>query len=149
MAIEPTAVTIQESSEIAPTFAMLVGSMMMPEPIMLTATMNVSWTRLIFFVSATTSPPLRSRPRLALAHRVRVELDAAVHPLLIDALHLVAKAREPVERLLEGQEVVEHRPRPVIPPLAGDDHANAGRIDEGEGGGDAAADLLERHVVDL
>ena len=49
MAIEPTAVTTHESREIAPTLAMFVGSMMMPEPIMFTATMNVSWIKLIFF----------------------------------------------------------------------------------------------------
>ena len=42
MAIEPIAVTIHESSEMAPTFAMFVGSMMIPDPIMFTATMNVS-----------------------------------------------------------------------------------------------------------
>ena len=30
---------------------MLAGSMMMPEPIMFTATMNVSCTRFIFFLS--------------------------------------------------------------------------------------------------
>ena len=41
--------TIHDSSEIAPTCAMLVGSMMMPEPIMFTATMNVSCIRFIFF----------------------------------------------------------------------------------------------------
>jgi hypothetical protein len=45
-------VTTQDSSEIAPTWAMLVGNMMMPEPIMLTATMNVSWVRFIFFCGA-------------------------------------------------------------------------------------------------
>ncbi len=49
MASEPTAVTSQDSSEIAPTCAMLAGSMMMPEPIMLTVTMNVSCTTFIFF----------------------------------------------------------------------------------------------------
>jgi hypothetical protein len=49
MAIEPNAVTIHESSEMAPTFAMFVGSMMIPLPIMFTATMNVSWMRFIFF----------------------------------------------------------------------------------------------------
>ena len=54
MAIEPTAVTIHDSREIAPTWAMLVGSMMMPEPIMFTATMNVSCIRFIFFCSAIT-----------------------------------------------------------------------------------------------
>ena len=48
MAIEPSAVTIHESREIAPTWAMLLGSMMMPEPIMFTATMNVSCTTFIF-----------------------------------------------------------------------------------------------------
>src|SRR6476659_10546862 len=49
MAIEPTAVTPQDNSEIAPTCAMLAGSMMMPDPIMLTATSTVSCIRLIFF----------------------------------------------------------------------------------------------------
>ena len=49
MAIEPTAVTPQESRDIAPTLAMLVGSMMIPEPIMFTATRNVSCIKLIFF----------------------------------------------------------------------------------------------------
>ena len=52
MAIEPSAVTIHDSSEIAPTCAMFVGSMMMPEPIMFTATMKVSCIRFIFLVSA-------------------------------------------------------------------------------------------------
>ena len=61
MAIEPSAVTIHESREMAPTLAMLVGSMMMPEPIMFTATMNVSWTRLIFLVASATAPPLVTR----------------------------------------------------------------------------------------
>ena len=42
-----SAVTIHDKSEIAPTLAMLVGSMMMPEPIMFTATMNVSCIRFI------------------------------------------------------------------------------------------------------
>ena len=45
MAIEPSAVTIQDRSEIAPTCAMLAGSMMIPDPIMFTATMNVSCIR--------------------------------------------------------------------------------------------------------
>ena len=55
IAIDPTAVTIHDSSEMAPTCAMLVGSMMMPEPIMLTATMNVSCIRFIFFCGAAMS----------------------------------------------------------------------------------------------
>ena len=49
IAMDPSAVTIHDNSEIAPTFAILVGSMMMPEPIMLTVTMNVSCTTFIFF----------------------------------------------------------------------------------------------------
>ena len=48
MAIDPTPVTIQERREIAPTRAMFDGSMMIPEPIMLTATMTVSCIRFIF-----------------------------------------------------------------------------------------------------
>jgi hypothetical protein len=33
IAIEPSAVTTQDRREIAPTFAMFVGSMMIPDPI--------------------------------------------------------------------------------------------------------------------
>src|SRR6516225_3580608 len=42
------------------------------------------------------------------AHDIGVEADAAIDLLLVDALDLVVEAGEPVERLLEGQEVVEH-----------------------------------------
>src|SRR5690349_23200371 len=87
MAIEPTAVTIHDVSEIAPTPAMLAGSMMMPEPIMFTATMNVSCTTFIFFLS---DIPL-------LPHHVGVKLDTTVHLLLVHTLHFVIEAREPVE----------------------------------------------------
>ena len=48
IAIEPTAVTPQDNSDMAPTWAMFVGSMMMPEPIMLTATRIVSCISVIF-----------------------------------------------------------------------------------------------------
>src|SRR4029453_4433131 len=89
IAIEPTAVTTQDSSEIAPTCAMFVGSMMMPEPIMLTATMNVSGMRLIFFCGAAAMTALLNLRWGLLANHVRVELDAAVDLLLVDALHFV------------------------------------------------------------
>src|SRR5262245_38002569 len=148
IAIEPTAVTIHDSSEIAPTCAMFVGSMMMPEPIMLTATMNVSWIRFIFFCSAMVSL-LRVPPCDSLADGVGMELDATVHLLLVHALHFVVEAGKAVERLLERQEVVEHRPRPLVPSLARHDDADAGRVDQCERRGDAARDLIERHVVDL
>ena len=89
--------TIQESSEIAPTLAMLVGSMMIPEPIMFTATMNVSWTRFIFFFSHMI--PLL--PRDSSPDHVGMELDATVDDFLIDALDFVVEAREAVERFFE------------------------------------------------
>jgi hypothetical protein len=57
MAMDPSAVTTHESREMAPTCAMFVGNMMIPEPIMFTATMNVSWIRLIFFCSSIAVPP--------------------------------------------------------------------------------------------
>src|SRR5512145_3402674 len=104
IAIEPTAVTSHDSSEIAPTCAMFVGNMMMPEPIMLTATMNVSWVRFIFFCSAMILL-LRVPPCDSLAHGVGVELDAAVHLLLEHALNFVVEAGEAVERFFECQEV--------------------------------------------
>src|SRR5262249_51818194 len=56
MAIEPSAVTTHDKSEIAPTLAMFVGSMMISEPVMLTATMKVSWIRVILFRSSTAVP---------------------------------------------------------------------------------------------
>src|SRR5437879_13060937 len=68
MAIEPTAVTPQESREIAPTWAMFVGSMMIPEPIMLTATMTVSWIRFIFFRGSSMVSPC-SLPQLSHSRR--------------------------------------------------------------------------------
>ncbi|MDT4821937.1 hypothetical protein FQZ97_551280 [compost metagenome] len=52
MAIEPTAVIAQDSSDAAPSWAMLDGSMMMPEPIMFTATRVVSPVRPIFLLEA-------------------------------------------------------------------------------------------------
>src|SRR4249919_2124267 len=64
IAIEPTAVTPQDSSDMAPTWAMFVGSMMIPEPIMLTATRTVSCIRLIFFGVSISSSPFQPRPLL-------------------------------------------------------------------------------------
>ncbi|MNL56232.1 hypothetical protein D3C87_1797100 [compost metagenome] len=52
MAMEPTAVTIHDSNETAPSWAMLVGNMMMPEPIMFTVTSVVSPMRLIFLLES-------------------------------------------------------------------------------------------------
>src|SRR6187549_2559359 len=86
MAIDPNAVTIQDSSEMAPTCAMFVGSMMMPEPIMFTATMNVSCMRDIFLATvavATVSSRLRGHA---------VDLIGAV--VLLSAFHFLREARE-------------------------------------------------------
>ncbi|MET0893009.1 MAG: hypothetical protein ABWY01_05510, partial [Pseudoxanthomonas sp.] len=47
--MDPNAVTIHDSSDIAPTCAMLAGSMITPDPIMFTATSTVSCIKLIFF----------------------------------------------------------------------------------------------------
>src|SRR3954469_3542012 len=99
MAMEPSAVTIHESREIAPTWAMLVGSMMMPEPIMLTATMNVSCTTFIFLAVGAVSPltvALLTSP----LDRVGEELDAVIDPLLIDARNVVGDAGTAVETTL-------------------------------------------------
>ena len=118
MAIEPSAVTIQDSSEIAPTLAMFVGSMMIPEPIMFTATMNVSWIRLIFFFVLPWHVSPRDVVESSLADDVRVKPDATVDAFLVHPLDLVVEAREAIERLFERHEVVEHRLGPVVPSLA-------------------------------
>src|SRR5262249_24618407 len=99
MAIEPRAVTIQDSSEIAPTLAMFVGSIMMPEPIMFTATMNVSCIRFIFFCSIGALLKVLSR---LFANDVGVKLDATVYSFLEHTLHLITEPGKPVERLLKG-----------------------------------------------
>src|SRR6187401_733057 len=122
MAIDPTAVTIHDVSEIAPTPAMFAGSMMMPEPIMFTATMNVSCTTFIFFLS---DIPL-------LLHHISVKFDTTVHLLLVHPLHFVVEARKAVERFFERRKVIEHGLRPVVPALAGNQHTDAGWIDERE-----------------
>src|SRR4051812_47104281 len=99
MAIDPSAVTTQDNSEIAPTCAMFAGSMMMPEPIMFTATTNVSCIKFIFFGSCMALPPV---PCVVLfSDYVSVELDAAVDHLLVYALHFVIETRKTVERLLK------------------------------------------------
>lgn len=48
--MEPTAVTSQDTIESAPTWASLVGSMIMPEPIMFTAVRMVSCITLILLL---------------------------------------------------------------------------------------------------
>src|SRR5258706_4433299 len=98
----------------APTLAMFVGSMMIPDPIMLTATMNVSCVRVIFFCCMVAPLPLNV-PGPSLLDHVGVELDSAVDPFLIHPLNLVIEAGESIERLLEREELVEHRARPVVP----------------------------------
>src|SRR5512147_2144283 len=79
MAMDPSAVTTHDRREIAPTLAMFVGSMMIAEPIMFTATMNVSWTRLIFLASCMVVPFSEGYPDCLLPDHVGVELDAAIH----------------------------------------------------------------------
>src|SRR4029450_1462461 len=141
MAIEPRAVITHDNSEIAPTFAMFVGSMMIPEPIMLTATMNVSWIRVIFFRSSTA---VSSK---LFTYGVRVELDPSVYSFLKDPLHFVVEAGKLVERFLEREEVIEHRLRPVVPALTGNDDTDAGWIDQSEGGGNPPFNFSERQEV--
>src|SRR5262245_8240347 len=140
MATEPTAVTSHDSREIAPTRAMLVGSMMIPDPIMLTATMNVSWTRFIFFGGM--QPPRHSSQERSLVDDVRAEPDASIDSLLEDALHFVVETGEAVERFLERQEVVEHRLRAVVPALARQHDADTRRVDQRERRRHAALDVL-------
>src|SRR5678816_13788 len=148
MAIDPTAVTTHDSNEIAPTPAMLAGSMMMPEPIMFTATMNVSCTTFIFFFVLAIPLLLNLSLRCSLTNHVGVELDATVHLLLVHALHFVVEAGETVERFFERRKIVEHGLGSRIPALAGNEHADARWIDECKRRGDAAADAgVERHVV--
>ena len=55
--MEPMAVTIHDSNETAPSWAMLVGSRMMPDPIMFTVTSVVSPVRLIFLLESAITIP--------------------------------------------------------------------------------------------
>src|SRR5258706_1785271 len=145
MATDPTAVTIQESSEIAPTRAMLAGNMMMPDPIMLTATRNVSCISVIFLFCVVMALSVGADD--SFLHDVGVERGPAVDPFLVHALDLVVETGKSIERLLEGQEVIEHGLCAGIPSLALHHDADAWGIDERERGGDASLDAIERHVV--
>src|SRR5687767_10108958 len=89
-------------------------------------------------------PRLRSLP-----HHVRIEPNAAPLPFLIDPLHFVVEAGVPVKRLLECEEIVQHRLRALVPALARHHYADARRVNERKGGRDPAADFVERHVVDF
>src|SRR6185295_10628066 len=102
MAIDPSAVTIHDSREIAPTCAMLAGSMMMPEPIMFTATMNVSCIRFIFFCSCI-ALLLRSPRRGSRFHAV--DVVAVIH--FFGALDLFGESRKHVAVFLQGAQVCE------------------------------------------
>ncbi|MNJ29383.1 hypothetical protein D3C77_239470 [compost metagenome] len=66
--MEPIAVTPHDSNDTAPSCAMLVGSMMMPEPIILTVTKVVSPTRPIFFDSAIPVPDALMFGLLGIGH---------------------------------------------------------------------------------
>ena len=83
MASEPNAVTIQDSSEIAPTWAMFDGNMMMPEPIMLTITMKVSCTTFIFFCDcAMASASECQRGRVHAPHALTQSTSQVLRPFL-------------------------------------------------------------------
>src|SRR6266550_6704521 len=133
MAIEPTAVTPQESREIAPTCAMFVGSMMMPEPIMFTATMNVSCIRDIFLAAvATISSAL-------FGHAV----DVIGPVVLLSPFDFFGKAREPLTPLLDRAQIGEPgtiRGADVFP---WHHDRNSGRV-----GDDADPDDAIRHLVE-
>src|SRR4051812_3544650 len=51
--------------------------------------------------------------------------------------------------ILQTEEVIEHRLRPIVTTFARDNDANARRINEIERRRDASLDLVERHIVDL
>src|SRR4051812_8773270 len=85
IASEPSAVTIQDRSEIAPTLAMLAGSMMMPEPIMLIVTMKVSCVTLIFLLATAMALPPVGRELPPWWGDLGSAGDAAVHPFCTPA----------------------------------------------------------------
>src|SRR5690242_514885 len=116
----------------APTCAMFVGSMMMPEPIMFTATMNVSCIRFIRLIccSPCIGRLLLSGLQTSLADDVCVELNLPFLPLLEHALDFVVEARKAVERFLEREKVVEHRLGLVVPPLTWNHDADTRRINQ-------------------
>src|SRR6185295_11714541 len=116
MAIEPNAVTIQESSEMPPTCAMLAGSMMMPEPIIFTATMNVSCIRFIFFFCIALSPSADALFLLQAIHQIAAALGRGLEAEPVD---VGLEARELLVELPGVQQVVLDRLGLLGEPLAG------------------------------
>ena len=72
-----------------------------------------------------------------------MELDATVYAFLEHTLHFVVEAREAIEGLLKGEEVIEHRLCLVVPSLAWDHNADSGRIDQRESRRDPALERLQ------
>src|SRR5262245_49303192 len=132
---------------------MLVGSMMIPDPIMFTATMKVSWMR--FMRLATTGSAKGA---------VACIVCCVTVLLLSNAVHEVASARggglesEPVNIGLEAGEfaievagikqVVLDRFGRRSEPLPGHDQGNAGRIRDHHHGQSAAHQIVDLDAFD-
>src|ERR1700752_712532 len=141
MAIEPTAVTPQDSSEIAPTWAMFGGNMMMPEPIMFTATMNVSCMRDIFLATvavATVSSRL-------LGHAG----DVIGTVVFLGAFDFLGKAWELLAPFLDRAQVDEPRPIRRADVLARHHDRNARRVGNHPDAHDVVGDLVEWQFLGL
>lgn len=83
-----------------------------------------------FFGASRRGRATYGRPRFhSFPHRVSVEPNAARLSFLIDPLHFVVEARVAIERLLECEEVIQHRLSALVPALARHHDADARRVD--------------------
>src|SRR5687767_10532703 len=151
MAIEPTAVTTHDSREIAPTCAMLVGSMMMPDPIMLTATMKVSWIRLIRFGWSMMPPPsraVRDLPSCFLCQAIDQVASTACGLLEPQAVNIGLESGEFLVELPGIEQIVLDRLGGLGDALARHDHRNAGRIGNHHHRHGPAEQMVDLHALD-
>src|SRR5688500_4182774 len=107
---------------------MLVGSMMMPDPIMLTVTMKVSWIRLIRFGWFMMPSPVPSCAASVLGQAIH-QVSAATGGLLeSQAVDVGLEAGELLIEFPGVQQVVLDRLGGLGEALARHDCGNAGRI---------------------
>src|SRR5665647_3610513 len=106
---------------------------------------NISWYRtaqgyVSFSIQAVGINPL-------FAHHIGVESERAVlFGLPIDSLDLDVEAWKQIGAPLEHFQIVQHRARALVEPLARDDGGDARRIDHKHGGGDSAGHLIDRYI---
>src|SRR5262245_14277287 len=143
IAIEPTAVTSHDSNEIAPSCARFVGSMMIPDPIMLTATSVVRPASVIFLPGSVIAGSLLRQQAI---DQITPPAGRGFEPQPVNVRLETGELRVELARVLQ---IALDRFRLGCDLLAGHDDGDAGRIRHDHHGNGASHQLVDIHGLDL